>query len=83
MLRILPDDGPYPAAVDFEFTQRRPGQGPTQRDRRSRPSGSRASLTADVRTAGLWSLLGPVIRGAIRREDAGRLEALERALARS
>jgi hypothetical protein len=21
---ILPDDGPYPAAVDFEFTQRRP-----------------------------------------------------------
>jgi AraC-like DNA-binding protein len=24
MLRILPDDGSYPAAVDFEFTERRP-----------------------------------------------------------
>ena len=42
---------------------------------------SRATLTADVRTSGPWSLLGPVIRGAIRREDAGQLEALERALA--
>ena len=39
-------------------------------------SGSRASLTADVRTAGIWSLLGPVIRGAIRKQDAGQLEAL-------
>ena len=44
-------------------------------------TGSRATLVADVRTAGLWSLLGPVIRGAIRKEDAGQLEALERALA--
>lgn len=44
-------------------------------------SGSRATLTADVRTGGLWSLLGPVIRAAIRKEDAGQLDALERALA--
>jgi uncharacterized protein YndB with AHSA1/START domain len=43
-------------------------------------TGSRATLTADVRTAGPWALLGPVIRGAIRREDSGQLEALERAL---
>jgi uncharacterized protein YndB with AHSA1/START domain len=43
-------------------------------------TGSRTGLTADVRTSGLWSLLGPVIRGAIRREDAGQLDALERAL---
>jgi uncharacterized protein YndB with AHSA1/START domain len=45
-------------------------------------AGSRATLTADVRTSGLWALLGPVIRGAVRREDAGQLEALERTLAR-
>ena len=44
-------------------------------------SGSRATLTADVRTSGVWALLGPVIRAAIRREDSGQLEALERALA--
>ena len=44
-------------------------------------SGSRATLTADVRTSGLWSLLGPIIRAAIRKEDAGQLDALERALA--
>jgi uncharacterized protein YndB with AHSA1/START domain len=44
-------------------------------------SGSRATLTADVRTPGIWSLLGPVIRRAIRREDSGQLEALARALA--
>ena len=43
-------------------------------------TGSRATLTADVRTSGLWSLLGPIIRAAIRREDAGQLEQLERAL---
>jgi uncharacterized protein YndB with AHSA1/START domain len=43
--------------------------------------GSRATLTADVRTAGLWALLGPVIRGAIRKEDSGQLEALARTLA--
>ena len=44
-------------------------------------SGSRATLTADVRTSGLWALLGPVIRAAIRKEDSGQLDALERALA--
>jgi uncharacterized protein YndB with AHSA1/START domain len=43
--------------------------------------GSRATLTADVGTSGVWSLLGPVIRAAIRKEDTGQLEALERALA--
>ena len=43
--------------------------------------GSRATLTADVRASGLWSLLGPMIRAAIRKEDAGQLDALERALA--
>ena len=44
-------------------------------------SGSRATLTADVRTSGLWSLLGPVIRAAIRKEDSGQLEALARTIA--
>ena len=44
-------------------------------------SGSRATLTADVRTPGVWALLGPVIRRAIRREDSGQLEALARTLA--
>ena len=44
-------------------------------------TGSRATLTADVRTSGLWALLGPVIRAAIRKEDSGQLDALERALA--
>jgi uncharacterized protein YndB with AHSA1/START domain len=44
-------------------------------------TGCRATLTADVRTAGLWALLGPVIRAAIRREDTGQLDALARALA--
>jgi uncharacterized protein YndB with AHSA1/START domain len=44
-------------------------------------AGSRATLTADVRTPGVWGLLGPVIRRAIRREDSGQLEALARALA--
>jgi uncharacterized protein YndB with AHSA1/START domain len=44
-------------------------------------TGSRATLTADVRTAGVWALLGPVIRAAIRKEDAGQLDALARELA--
>jgi uncharacterized protein YndB with AHSA1/START domain len=44
-------------------------------------SGSRATLTADVRTSGAWALLGPVIRRAIRRTDAGQLDALGQALA--
>ena len=43
--------------------------------------GSRVTLTADVRTSGLWALLGPVIRAAIRKEDAGQLDALARTLA--
>jgi uncharacterized protein YndB with AHSA1/START domain len=46
-------------------------------------SGSRATLTADVRTSGLWVLLGPVIRSAIRKEDSGQLEALARVIAAS
>ena len=44
-------------------------------------TGSRATLTADVRTSGLWALLGPVIRAAIRKEDAGQLDALAQTLA--
>jgi uncharacterized protein YndB with AHSA1/START domain len=43
--------------------------------------GSRVTLTADVRTPGVWSLLGPVIRRAIRKEDSGQLDALAQALA--
>ena len=42
-----------------------------------------ATVTADVRTSGLWALLGPVIRAAIRREDSGQLEALARVIAAS
>jgi uncharacterized protein YndB with AHSA1/START domain len=44
-------------------------------------SGSRATLTADVRTSGVWALLGPVIRAAIRKEDSGQLDALARVIA--
>jgi carbon monoxide dehydrogenase subunit G len=43
--------------------------------------GSRVTLTADVTTAGVWALLGPVIRAAIRKEDSGQLDALARTLA--
>lgn len=42
---------------------------------------SRATLTADVRTTGAWALLAPVIRAAIRREDAGQLEKLAQTFA--
>jgi carbon monoxide dehydrogenase subunit G len=35
-----------------------------------------ARLTADVAAAGLMALLGPVIRAAIRRTDAGQLDVL-------
>lgn len=42
--------------------------------------GSHVTLAADVQTAGPWTLLGPVIRAAIRREDAGQLDALARSL---
>jgi uncharacterized protein YndB with AHSA1/START domain len=44
--------------------------------------GSRATLTADVATSGSWVLLAPVIRAAIRREDAGQLDRLAQALHR-
>jgi carbon monoxide dehydrogenase subunit G len=42
------------------------------------PVGERttARLTADVAAAGLWAPLGPVVRAAIRRSDAGQLDAL-------
>jgi uncharacterized protein YndB with AHSA1/START domain len=43
-------------------------------------AGSLATLTADVRTPGGWSLLGPVIRRAIRNEDSGQLDALAQTL---
>lgn len=38
--------------------------------------GTVVSLTADVRTRGVMSLLGPVLRWAIRRSDANQVEAL-------
>jgi uncharacterized protein YndB with AHSA1/START domain len=44
-------------------------------------SGSRATLTADVQTSGIWAVLGPVIRTAIRRQDTGQLDALARVIA--
>ena len=43
--------------------------------------GSRVSLDADVVTAGAWRLVAPAIRAAIRRADAGQLDALDRELA--
>jgi uncharacterized protein YndB with AHSA1/START domain len=47
-----------------------------------RPADDRTAvrLTADVAAAGPWALLGPVVRGAIRRADAGQLDALRRVL---
>ena len=44
------------------------------------PEGDRttATLVADVRTAGVWALVGPLVRAAIRRTDAGQLDALDR-----
>ena len=42
---------------------------------------SRVTLTANVTTAGVWALLGPVIRAAMRKEDSGQLDALARTLA--
>ncbi|MFW3168620.1 SRPBCC family protein [Geodermatophilus sp. CPCC 206100] len=44
-------------------------------------TGARVTLDADVRTAGPWTALGPLLRWAIRRSDAGQLAALERQLA--
>lgn len=43
-------------------------------------AGTTVSLVADVRTAGLWRLFGPLIRSAIRRADAGQLDAFKRAV---
>jgi uncharacterized protein YndB with AHSA1/START domain len=45
---------------------------------RLEPAGARttARLTAEVAAAGPWALLGPVVRAAIRRTDAGQLDAL-------
>jgi carbon monoxide dehydrogenase subunit G len=42
--------------------------------------GTRLTLVADVTTRGPWRALGPVIRAAIRRSDAGQLDALAAAL---
>jgi uncharacterized protein YndB with AHSA1/START domain len=44
-------------------------------------SGTRVTLTADVRTRGAWTLAGPAIRAAIRRSDVRQVEALDRELA--
>jgi hypothetical protein len=43
-------------------------------------SGTRVELTAEVSTSGAWSVLGPVIRRAIRRADAAQLADLARAV---
>jgi uncharacterized protein YndB with AHSA1/START domain len=42
---------------------------------------TRVTLVADVRTRGAWSLAAPAIRAAIRRTDAGQLDAFDRELA--
>jgi uncharacterized protein YndB with AHSA1/START domain len=42
---------------------------------------ARVGLVADVRTAGAWVLVGPMVRAAIRRADGGQLDALDRSLA--
>ena len=44
-------------------------------------TGSRATLAVDVRVTGIWTLLGPVIRGAIRRQDSGQLDEFARTMA--
>jgi uncharacterized protein YndB with AHSA1/START domain len=44
-------------------------------------AGSRVTLAADVVTNGAWALAGPMIRAAIRRTDAGQLDAFDRELA--
>jgi uncharacterized protein YndB with AHSA1/START domain len=44
-------------------------------------TGSRATLAVDVRVTGIWTLLGPVIRGAIRRQDSSQLDELARTMA--
>src|SRR4051794_3841841 len=44
-------------------------------------TGSRATLAVDVRVTGIWLPLGPVIRGAIRKQDSGQLDRLAKAIA--
>ncbi len=41
---------------------------------------TRAVLTADVDAAGPWALLGPLIRTAVRRANAGQLDSLRTAV---
>jgi uncharacterized protein YndB with AHSA1/START domain len=49
----------------------------------SEDGGTRLTLVADVRTRGAWTLAGPAVRAAIRRADAGQLDALDRELTAS
>ena len=75
-----------------EITDLQPGRSITLRSRQGgvtadyrytvepAEGGSRVTLTADVRTRGVWALTGPMIRTAIRRTDAGQLDALDREL---
>jgi uncharacterized protein YndB with AHSA1/START domain len=75
-----------------EITAVEPGRSVTLRSRQGgvtadytygvEPSGpgTRVTLVADVVTRGAWALAGPMIRAAIRRTDAGQLDALEREL---
>jgi hypothetical protein len=42
--------------------------------------GGRVTLVADVASRGAWALAGPAIRAAIRRTDAGQLDAFDREL---
>jgi uncharacterized protein YndB with AHSA1/START domain len=45
------------------------------------PGGSRVTLVAEVGTRGLWAVVAPAIRAAIRRTDSGQLDALGREIA--
>lgn len=38
-------------------------------------TGTSVDLAADVRTTGVWTVFGPLLRAAIRRADGGQLEA--------
>lgn len=42
--------------------------------------GTTVTLAADVRTRGLWTVFGPLLRSAIRRADGGQLDAFKRAV---
>lgn len=39
--------------------------------------GTTVTLTADVRTRGLWTAFGPLLRSAIRRADGGQLDGFK------